>query len=153
MSNIVRATIFDDGIAKKKYETIKYCLDRFKLAFENEFYLEAITLMESLIADRLESRLTELNKKAHTFETLGKLRGELLKKEKSKPIFLIIESDLKVWTQLRNIAIHQAAKIEKDNPKDLSEFTKQSLITAKKGKALFDKLNKEIKKIRSLKIR
>ncbi len=153
MSKIIRATIFDNGIAKIKYETIKYCLDRFKLAFENEFYLEAITLMESLIADRLESRLTELNKKAHTFETLGKLRNDLLKKEKSKNLVSIIETDLKEWTQLRNIAIHQAAKIEKDNPKDLTEFTKQSLITAKKGKTLFDKLNKEIKKERSLKIK
>jgi hypothetical protein len=74
----MRATIFDVS-GKVKYDIIRSSMSQYNKAVESGFYFEATTLIESLICDRLESRLGELTKDAVTFKTLGRLREELLK--------------------------------------------------------------------------
>jgi len=52
----IRATILDiPGI--NRYEIIKSAISRFNKAVEHSFFLEATALIESLICDRLESRI------------------------------------------------------------------------------------------------
>lgn len=73
-----RATILDIS-GKVKYDIIRASMSQYNKAIESEFYFEATTLIESLICDRLESRLGELTKADVTFKTLGGLKKELLK--------------------------------------------------------------------------
>lgn len=71
-----RATILDiPGI--DRYEIIKSAISRFKTAIEHSFFLEATALIESLICDRLESRIGELTQKSVEFGTLGDLLKKL----------------------------------------------------------------------------
>ena len=76
----IRATILDiPGI--ERYEIIKAAMSRYNTAIEHSFFLEATALMESLISDRLESRLGELIKAPVLFDTIGNLLNSLRKVE------------------------------------------------------------------------
>ena len=54
-----------------RYEIIKSVISRFNTAIEHSFFLEATALIESLICDRLESRIGELTHKSVELGTLG----------------------------------------------------------------------------------
>lgn len=151
MSKKIRATISEKGVGKNRYEVIKDCIERYKSALDDEYYLEAIALIESLIADRMESRITELNKLPHNFDTLNNLKTQLSKIETSKEIKNIINKDLNSWMGERNTAIHQSAKIEYGKPKSVSDHYKIAKITAEKGYKIFRALDKEINKLRRVK--
>ena len=59
-----RLTINDSPeIGKLRYETYKGVLSKYKKAMEVGCYLEAITLMESIIFDRLASIVNEISEK------------------------------------------------------------------------------------------
>ena len=76
----IRATNLDiAGI--ERHEIIKSAMSRFNTAIEHSFFLEATALIESLICDRLESRIAELTHKSIEFGTLGDLLKELNKIE------------------------------------------------------------------------
>ena len=75
-----RATILDIP-GQEKYKIIKGAISHYNTAIENSFFLEATTLMESLISDRLESRLGELKKEQISFDTIGNLLDALRKLE------------------------------------------------------------------------
>ena len=73
MKNIKERMVADTNEKGKiRYVRYKHVLEQYKKAMENGFYLEAVTLMESIISDRLESRAAYLEK-TNGFETLGKL--------------------------------------------------------------------------------
>lgn len=55
----------------------KNAFSRINLAMEQGFHLEAISLIESLVSDRLESRLSFLKQKDFSFEPLGSLIKEI----------------------------------------------------------------------------
>jgi hypothetical protein len=150
MAKKIRATILDiDG--KLRYNIIKSVIDRFNNALINGYYFEATTLMESLICDRLESRLGELKKKQTLFNTIGNNIKELQKIE-SDEILLKIISDIKEWSNQRNAVIHEAAKIELGVDKDWEIFISNAKQVALNGKKLFYALNATLKKIRKINI-
>ena len=99
----IRASVNDVG-GTKKFEVIKSVLNRFNTAIEHSFYLEATALIESLICDRLESRLGELTQKPIEFGTLGNLLKKLnlietdtiLKYIMNNNIYIVITGDLKM---------------------------------------------------------
>lgn len=76
----IRATILDIP-GQERYEIIKAAISRYNTAIEHLFFLEATALMESLISDRLESRLGELKKEQISFDTIGNLLNALRKIE------------------------------------------------------------------------
>ena len=90
-------------------------LERIAKAIEAGYALEAITLLESLIADRLESRLASIHdQKAEKrkFSTLGNLTQELKGKESGEPPGAVaIYERVEKWAGLRNEAIHEFAKL------------------------------------------
>ena len=63
----IRAAILDIP-GQERNEIIKAAISRYNTAIEHSFFLEATALMESLISDRLESRLGELIKTPVSFE-------------------------------------------------------------------------------------
>ena len=148
MSNTkIRATILDiPGI--DKYEIIKSAISRFNTAIEHSFFLEATALIESLICDRLESRIGELTKDYVEFGTLGTLLKKLNMIETDIILKDIMNNNLNQWAGKRNIVIHQAAKIELGKKKDWNEFLRLAESTAKDGRIAFDNYNKQLQKLR-----
>ena len=142
-----RATVFDIS-GKEKYEIIRAAINRFNTAMEHNFYLEASALIESLISDRLESRLSELKKCNVNFDTLGNLLKELRTLEEDIILIEIMNKQINNWSGDRNKTIHQAAKIELNQKKDWNEFLKLAEKTAKDGRKIFDAYNKQLQKLR-----
>ena len=64
------------------------CIAQFNEALGQEFFIEAVAIAESLIADRLESRLAhkhEQIEEKRRFSTIGKLAAELNGKKADEP--------------------------------------------------------------------
>lgn len=142
-----RATILDiSGI--DRYEIIKSAISRFNTAFEHSFFLEATALIESLICDRLESRIAELTQKSVEFRTLGDLLKELNMIETDVELKRIMNKALNQWAGKRNIVIHQAAKIELGKKKIWKDYLSLAELTSKEGKKAFDDYNKRLQKLR-----
>ncbi len=143
----IRATILDvPGI--EKYEIIKLAISRFNVALEHSFFLEATALIESLICDRLESRIGELTNKPVEFGTLGDLLKKLNNIETDVELKNIMNNVLYQWAGNRNIVIHQAAKIELGKKKDWNDYLRLAESTAIAGRKAFDNYNKQLQKIR-----
>jgi hypothetical protein len=145
MAKETRANKKNLGVSQNRYETYKNVMNQYKKAIDNEFYLEATALAESLISDRLESRLEKITGAPVLFETLGKTRTLLSTLEQYHPIKFIIDNDINSWTEKRNIAIHQAAKVGSLNPKDWNKFLIECKKTAKEGMAIFRKLDNKMR--------
>lgn len=142
-----RATILDiPGI--DRYEIIKSAISRFNTAIEHSFFLEATALIESLICDRLESRIGELTHKSVEFGTLGDLLKKLNSIETDVELKNIMNNILYQWACKRNVVIHQAAKIELGKKKDWKDFLRLAELTSKEGRKIFDTYNKQLQKIR-----
>lgn len=100
-------------IPMQRFELFKSAFHWINYAIVSGFYLEAITLTESVLSDRIESRLTRLDVKRSSFEPLGILISELRKNEINEDLRNLI-NELHSWKNLRNEAIHEMVKIEKD---------------------------------------
>ncbi len=143
----IRATIFDiSGIVR--YEIIKSAMSQYNKAIEHSFFLEATSLIESLICDRLESRIGELTNKTVEFGTLGDLLKKLNNTETDVELKTIMNNILYQWAGKRNIVIHQAAKIELDKKKEWKDYLRLAESTAIEGRKAFDNYNKQLQKIR-----
>lgn len=143
----IRATILDIS-GKERYEIIKAAISRYNIAIEHSFFLEATALMESLLSDRLESRLGELIKASVSFDTIGNLLNSLRKVETDTVLKEIMNKQINNWCGDRNAVIHQAAKIELGKKKEWEDFLKQAEKTAKDGRKIFDAYNKQLNKLR-----
>ena len=146
-----RATILDIS-SKVRYDIIRASMSQYNKAIESEFYFEATTLIESLICDRLESRLGELTKADVTFKTLGGLKKELLKMETDGTLKALVDINVKAWADKRNTTVHEAAKIDVDNPRTWEEVVKDAKDCAVEGRKLFDEYNKRLSQLRRLEI-
>jgi hypothetical protein len=64
--------VHGDGLGDRRY--YRYCaaFDRADRAMQDGYYLEAITLLDSLIFDRLSSRLYHLTQRATKRQVLGR---------------------------------------------------------------------------------
>lgn len=129
----------------QRYSVIKGAVRRYNEALESGFFLEAITIAESLIADRLESRAIFLGKIDTSFKTLGVLTTNL----KNDSILSCLIPEIDAWRKQRNNALHELAKIENG---DASLFHDKYLKTksiAEEGIKIFRKINNVLKKSRA----
>lgn len=152
MVKTVRKTIKEKGVGIARHDTYKDVLEQYSKAMENGFYLEAITLMESIIGDRLESIANQISKSSeYSYETLGKLITAVKKFEISTEMPNIIEK-IDVWRKDRNIALHEMAKFDKvDFEKSFNKRYAELKPIAQNGKKIFRELDKEIRNYRKLK--
>ena len=143
----VRATINDiDG--KDRFHLFKDVINNYNLAMEHGFYLEATALMESLISDRLESRLGELVKESISFSTIGRLLDRLRPIESDYELKEMMNKQIGNWCGERNKVIHRAAKIELGKQKDWEEFMNDSRLTAEIGKNISYKYDTILRAVR-----
>ena len=130
---------------KEKYLSYKEAFARIKLAKSEGFYLEAITIQESIITDRLISYFHGTNKiiirnekEAHKKYSFHRLI-ELLEQEKSIDSGLC--KSLMKWKDDRNKCLHRIAKSFTGNPtQNIDEFLNHAKNTADKGDGLVRKI-------------
>jgi hypothetical protein len=104
------------------------------------FHCEAIAVIESVITDRLESRLSFLANENVGFQTLGRLIRELRARE-SDPILLSLMDDVNNWRQARNGAIHELTKVQADVlMKEWGERMQELAVSSAKGYSLLKRL-------------
>lgn len=145
---------------KAKYLSYKEANARISAAILKGFYLEAITIEESILCDRLQSYyayLLNLNAdefKAHPFfqdyTTLGKLIHKNNLKKKLNLTFNKEVSEvfikLRAWWGKRNETLHSLAKSTPTTPTmDYKEFLKLAKKTALDGVKLIDEIKKVFK--------
>ncbi|WP_144266123.1 hypothetical protein [Pleurocapsa sp. PCC 7327] len=134
-----------------KYESYREAWSRIKLAQENHFFLEAITIQESIISDRLISFLSRpeaLNppskRKNGQFPSLNQLikqwRSEFPHALQSGSYSDLI-SAVDQWRRTRNEAIHAIVKSEPGEPtQPIDSFLQKAKEAAEEG----EKLTREV---------
>ncbi|MBD2579780.1 hypothetical protein [Oscillatoria sp. FACHB-1406] len=133
-----------------KYESYREAWSRIKLALENQFFLEAITIQESIISDRLLSFLSRpdapnpLVLKNGSFPSFGKLikgwRSEFKDGLPSGSYPDLIEA-VDRWRRYRNEAIHAIVKSEPGEPtQPIDSFLQKAKDAAEEG----EKLTREV---------
>ncbi len=140
---------FKDEVGMARYELIKAAFDRIQDARDQGYYLEAITIIESMIADRLESAISDAENTNIGFQTLGSLillAHRSHKLDAQLKIFIITE--LKAWKKRRNIALHEMVKLEKGNLHTWPERYAELLADVDSGFELLKKIMKRMKEIR-----
>ena len=128
---------------QKRYQLYKSAIDRYQKALKEGFYLEAITLMESLITDRLESILIYhgIIRPEEAFRMLGPCITELQKVQGVLSDDLLVQ--LNNWRKDRNKSLHEIAKIEEGDPAIFNQRYSSLQQVAKDGYKLFQSIKKE----------
>ncbi len=139
-----------------KYESYREAWSRIKFALESEFFLEAITIEESIISDRLMSYLPSLdspkipskknNGHCPSFNTLiQRWRSECSNDKDSNLNALMNEVD--EWRCSRNQVIHAIVKSEPGQPtQQIDSFLEIAEKAARQGKTLAREVSKWCKK-------
>ena len=138
----------NSAVGKHRREIYKSAFKQIKLANEAGFYLEAITLIESLITDRLESRLSYLDGKDFSFKTIGKLIEKSIKIETDSELKKLIEIDLRKWADGRNKSLHEMAKIAEGDFSSWDDRYFKLKKIASDGMALLRKIDRQCEKLK-----
>lgn len=129
---------------RTRYLLYKDLIDQYKIAMSEGFYLEAITLMESLITDRLESALIYYGKNSpdQVFLPLG----NALSPFKDQGIISDQLYDrIDYWRKARNQALHEMAKIEEGTTPVFRERYAIQQVIARDGYEIFKSLKEELR--------
>jgi hypothetical protein len=138
----------DNTVGSERKEYYKNCFEHISSAQKNGFWLEVITLCESMISDRLESRLAWINNQSsdsRQFRTLGSLRIKLGKND-SVPESSSILEEVKEWASKRNRALHQMVKLAEAEEGDWRSKYDQNKEVAEAGIDLFRKVDSYVRK-------
>lgn len=125
-------------------------------ALEEGWLLEAITLQESIISDRLISILGSKKIKANSSQSLSDLIAMVSKAltRNGKPEADSLFGDLNNWRICRNKAVHGFCKADEysSDPTSIEAFSKELLATAEMGNNLAEQIRdlaNEVKKMHS----
>ena len=144
-----RAIVEENSVVgKHRREIYKSAFKRIKKANEDGYYLEAITLIESLITDRLESRLSYLDGKDFSFKTIGKLIKKTNQIETDSELKILIETDLYEWSDDRNKSLHEMAKIAEDDFSTWDDRYLKLKNISTKGLTLLRKIDRQCEKLK-----
>ena len=149
-----RLTTETEGVGTVKHDIYAEGIDQYKKAMDNGFYIEAIALMESIIADRLESLANYLsNSKIYSYKPAGRLANALLGKMSAKlepyPDVKTAITNIRTWLRQRNHAVHEMFKLSEENWKaSFKESYSKLEAPAKEGCELFRDLDNAIRYMR-----
>lgn len=116
------------SLGTKRYIRYTAAFKRLVHCRDNGYYLECIAILDSLISDRLASRLGFLSgKHVSVRDTLGKLCGRLLDAQpnqnsplESEEEFRSVVTQIRQWAKQRNKAIHAVAKVIRNDDEVIS---------------------------------
>lgn len=147
-----RPKIDNPDVRELRYSMYKQAWDRYNEAYNAKYFIECIAIVESLIADRMESLANEISSSSKfSYSTLEKLTEYLSgKKQASMLTEGIIQTigKIVVWKDGRNKAIHEMAKLSEDLSETFEQKYGELSQIADKGRELFNELNNEIRKFR-----
>lgn len=138
----------DNEVSQERYELYKSSFEWISKSISEGFYLEAISLEESLITDRLESYLTWRTNTDFSFMTLGKLQRAVEKHETDDALRLLVLDDLDQWREARNKAAHEMVKIEDGKQISWNDRMKINKTVAEVGLELIRKIDRQTRKLR-----
>ncbi len=122
-----------------KYELIKSARIRVDRAIKSGFHIEATALLESLIADRIESSIENKTGQIQKVQNLGPL-------VKNAVSHAIISEDLAVeirkWSNDRAKVVHEMVKVSSKNSGSLKERMMFARELALEGKEILKKLER-----------
>ena len=106
-------------VARQRYELYKLANEQLKSAYEAGFYIECVSICESIIADRIEARLQFLrrgtDKRSH-IDSLGRLLKQVTDIEPEDQVELRdAYASIREWGNARNETIHQFVKVTEQN--------------------------------------
>ena len=126
-------------------------LRRIREATEAGFALEAVTLLESAISDRIEARVERLGVEIKTrgkFWPLTKMLSALVSsKSNEEEEIKDVCRKLTPWAAERNKALHGLAKLVKIEDQSWDQKYESAQKAAQKGLELFRELDKALKRI------
>jgi hypothetical protein len=145
----------------QKYNTYKNAFEQIDAAINAGFFLEAITIEESILTDRLyrfcrDNGYTRRVERATLGDELRFITSHPIEFLQSENVDYLPEA-AQFWTT-RNTCLHQIAKSEPDTPTlDYEELSKLAKETAIEGKSLVKKVSlwaqknkaKVLKKVKS----
>jgi len=134
-----------------KYFSHREAWGRIKRAIANGYYLEAVTLEESVISDRLLSYFARIGipePSSNRFISLGKLI-EQLRKHVPEPIcdpireprFTNLQKSLLDWKNDRNHVVHGIVKSAGDKHDDVLDFFREAERIAREGEQIAKSVN------------
>lgn len=140
------------GLGNRRYRRYSDAFDRVMDCVRAEYYLEAIAILDSLICDRLSSRLGYVTGRAVTSSSCGQLCGELVggkSKEtgcEKDAAFREAITNIKGWVERRNEAMHATAKVLRrdSSPQDFTavlQSHRQDAMDGIKHLQAFDELD------------
>lgn len=139
----------DNDVSQERYELYKSSFEWISKSISEGFYLEAISLEESLITDRLESHLTWRTNTDFSFMTLGKLQRAVEKHETDDALRLLVLDDLDQWREARNKAAHEMVKMEDGKQTSWNDRMKINKTVAEVGLELIRKIDRQTRKLRT----
>lgn len=144
------------SVAKARQELYRKCAGRVRLCMQQHFYLEAITLIESMIADRLESRYAALNLDSPGHRLIGtigaafqpnhKLGRAGLSNQETDLLLLGSYDRVRKWTQGRNECLHEMVKFTEEDTRSWSEKYATAKSVAREGWSCFRELDALVRK-------
>lgn len=155
--NRIRPSIIDDSMVPgARYMTYYSAIEQYQKAFQQGYYIECISLMESLIADRLESLANQISStKNYSYKPLERLLEYLLgtkQKDKLNDELLNCLDDIKTWKDGRNMAIHEMAKLSEDLEESFQTRYNKLKKIADNGYKVFRKIDNSIRRFRKIKL-
>jgi len=128
-------------IGKDRHNLFAKVIERISKAESEGYYLEAIALLESIISDRLESRLSHITDSNVGFYNLGFLI-RLIQLFEKQPQIVALSKDIKKWAERRNTCLHEMAKIKLKDNKTWDEKVNLCKDTITEGIELFREIDK-----------
>ncbi len=135
--------------AQNRRNLYQNALKKVAAALNDGYAVEAVTLVESMIADRLEARRANIHsqdRKKRMFSNLGPLVDELCgekagESDSSKKLYKEVAN----WADERNKAIHELVKLPENSEQKWDDKYAEAQTTAEKGLDLFRRLDSKIK--------
>ncbi|NJN86321.1 MAG: hypothetical protein HC881_08410 [Leptolyngbyaceae cyanobacterium SL_7_1] len=138
----------DNAVSQERYELYKATFEWIAKSIREGFYLEAISLEESLITDRLESYLTWRTGMNFGFKTLGELQQAIRRHERDADLRLLVLDELDQWRRARNKAAHEMVKIEAGKQVSWQERMMINQAVATVGLELIRRIDRQTRRLR-----
>ncbi len=134
-------------IGSTRQHLYKRAFEQIKKSLLQEFYLEAITIIESIIADLLERRISWLTQHSErAFSNLGPLKNRLSVLETDASLRDLFDQ-IDAWRRTRN-EIHEVVKLEESAlQKNWDTEYQKFKVVAEEGIKLARDLMKNIRRV------
>jgi hypothetical protein len=138
-------------VAHQRYKLYRLAIEQLKSAYTGGFYIECVSICESIISDRIEARLQFLRRgtdKPSHIDSLGRLLKQVTDIEPEDQVELrAAYASIREWGNARNETIHQFVKVTDQNHRaDGKDRARQAKAAARSGMRLMRKVSALVRK-------